>query len=85
MMIIPITLVIILITKSNTLLMSILLLFELFMIDTLVDGMVDKIDNKLLVQQIDFFAEIRHAYHEFNMVEEAIYQVAQGDSAPEMS
>lgn len=84
-MIIPITLVIILITKSNTLLMAILLLFELFMIDTLVDGMVDKIDNKLLVQQIDFFAEIRHAYHEFNMVEEAIYQVAQGDSAPEMS
>lgn len=61
--------------------MAILLLFELFMIDTLVDGMVDKIDNKLLVQQIDFFAEIRHAYHEFNMVEEAIYQVAQGDSA----
>ncbi len=85
MMIIPITLVIILITKSNTLLMAILLLFELFMIDTLVDGMVDKIDNKLLIQQIDFFAEIRHAYHEFNMVEEAIYQVAQGDSAPEMS
>ena len=84
-MIIPITLVIILITKSNTLLMAILLLFELFMIDTLVDGMVDKIDNKLLIQQIDFFAEIRHAYHEFNMVEEAIYQVAQGDSAPEMS
>ncbi len=83
--IIPITLIIILITKSNTLLMSILLLFELFMIDTLVDGMVDKIDNKLLIQQVDFFAEIRHAYHEFNMVEEAIYQVAQGDSAPEMS
>lgn len=83
--IVPITLIIIFITKSNTLLMSILLIFELFMIDTLVDGMVDKIDNKLLVQQIDFFAEIRHAYHEFNMVEEAIYQVAQGDSAPEMS
>lgn len=55
------------------------------MIDTLVDGMVDKIDNQLLVQQVDFFAEIRHAYHEFNMVEEAIYQVAQGDTAPEMS
>ena len=83
--IIPITLVIIFITKKNTLLMCIMLIFELFMIDTLVDGMVDKIDNKLLVQQVDFFAEIRHAYHEFNMVEEAIYQVAQGDSAPEMS
>ena len=47
-MIIPITLVIILITKSNTLLMSILLLFELFMIDTLIDGSFDKIDNKIL-------------------------------------
>ncbi len=41
--------------------------------------MVDKIDNKLLKQQVDFFAEIRHAYHEYNMVEEAIYQVAQND------
>ena len=41
--------------------------------------MVDKIDNKLLNQQIDFFAEIRHAYHEYNMVEEAIYEVAQND------
>ncbi|MGN1326811.1 MAG: hypothetical protein ACI4VQ_01835, partial [Clostridia bacterium] len=85
LIILPVTLVIILITKSNGLLLSILLIFELFMIDTLVDGMVDKIDNKLLIQQIDFFAEIRHAYHEFNMVEEAIYQVAQGDTAPEMS
>ena len=83
--IIPVTIIIIFITKSNSLLMAIMLIFELFIIDTLVDGMVDKIDNKLLVQQIDFFAEIRHAYHEFNMVEEAIYQVAQGDSAPEMS
>ena len=35
--------------------------------------------QKLLKQQIDFFAEIRHAYHEFNMVEEAIYQVSQND------
>ena len=83
--IVPVTLIIIFITKRNTLLMDIMLIFELFMIDPLVDGMVDKIDNKLLVQQVDFFAEIRHAYHEFNMVEEAIYQVAQGDSAPEMS
>ncbi len=85
MVIIPLTLVIILMTKSNMLLMAILLLFELFMVDSIVDGMVDKMDNKLLLQQIDFFAEIRHAYHEFNMVEEAIYQVAQGDSAPEMA
>ena len=49
------------------------------------DGSVDKIDNKLLIEQMDFFAEIRHAYHEFNMVEEAIYQVAQDDDKPEMA
>ena len=79
MVIIPFTIVVILATKQNTLLMSVLLIFELFLIETIIDGMVDKIDNKLLKQQIDFFAEIRHAYHEYNMVEEAIYEVAQND------
>jgi len=77
--VIPIALVTILITHSNSLLMSILLIFELFMMDTFVDGMVDKIDNNLLRDQIAFFSEIRHAYHEFNMVEEAIYQVSLDD------
>ena len=85
LIIIPLTIAIIMITKNNTLLMSILLIFEVFMIDTIIDGRVDKIDNNLLKQQITFFSEIRHAYHEFNMVEEAIYQVAQDDDAPEMS
>ena len=75
----PITLFIIIFTSSNYLLLSILLIFEVFFMDTIIDSMVDKIDNKLLKQQIDFFSEIRHAYHEFNMVEEAIYQVAQDD------
>lgn len=73
---IAIALATIFITKSNILLMSILLIFELFIVDTMVEGMVDKIDNNLLREQIDFFAEIRHAYHEYNMVEEAIYQVS---------
>ena len=72
--IIPVTIAIFVLTSSNILLMSILLIFEVFLIDTLVDGMVDKIDNNLLKQQIGFFTEIRHNYHEFNMVEEAIYQ-----------
>ena len=77
--IVPIMLVTIIITSSNYLLMFILLIFELFMIDTFIDGSVDKIDDKILKEQIDFFSEIRHAYHEFNMVEEAIYQVSQDD------
>lgn len=83
--IIPVTLVIIALTKDNPLVLAFLLIFEIFMIDTFIDGMVDKIDNKLLKEQINFFSEIRHAYHEFNMVEEAIYQVSQDDEAPEMS
>lgn len=78
-LIIPIIVITILLTKSNYLMMTILLIFELFMIDTLIDGSVDKKDSMLLKEQLDFFAEIRHAYHEFNMVEEAIYQVSQDD------
>ena len=85
LIIIPLTLVIILLTSNNLLLMSFLLVFEIFLADTLINGMVDKIDNKLLKQQINFFSEIRHAYHEYNMVEEAIYQVAQDDEEVEMS
>ena len=79
LILIPIVALTIIITNDNTLLMSILLIFELFIVDTAVDGMVDKIDNNLLREQIDFFAEIRHAYHEYNMVEEAIYQVSLDD------
>ena len=77
--VIPVIVITIIITNSNILLMFILLIFEIFMIDTLTDGSVDKKDNTLLKEQIDFFAEIRHAYHEFNMVEEAIYQISQDD------
>ena len=76
---VPLIVITIVITYTNYLLMFILLIFEIFMIDTLIDGSVDKIDNTLLREQLDFFAEIRHAYHEYNMVEEAIYQVSQDD------
>ena len=76
---IPVIVVTIAITHNNYLLMSIVLIFELFMIDTIIDGSVDKMNDNLLKQQIEFFSEIRHAYHEYNMVEEAIYQVSQDD------
>ena len=76
---IPLTVIIIALTKNNTLLMFILLIFEIFITEIIIESSVDKLDNKILKQQIDFFAEIRHAYHETNMVEEAIYQVAQDD------
>lgn len=79
LVIIPATITIIMLTKNDTMLMAILLIFEIFIIESFMSGMVDKIDNKILKQQINFFAEIRHAYHEYNMVEEAIYQVSQND------
>ncbi len=75
----PLVIVTIILTKSNYLLMFILLIFELFMVDILIESSVDKKDDALLIQQLDFFSEIRHAYHEYNMVEEAIYQVSQDD------
>ena len=76
---IPLILATILLTKNSYLIMSILLIFELFMIDTIIDGSVDKMDNNILREQLDFFSEIRHNYHEYNMVEEAIYQTSQDD------
>lgn len=75
--VIPLTILIIAISSSNTLLMVTLLMFEIFIVESLVEGNVNKLDTKLLKQQIELFAEIRHAYHESSMVEEAIYQVAQ--------
>ncbi len=78
-LLIPVMTLTIIVTHTNYLLLSIILIFELFMVDSIIDGMVDKMDNSLLKEQLDFFAEIRHAYHEYNMVEEAIYQISQDD------
>lgn len=79
------TIAVIFLTYKNPLIMGIILIFELFIIDTVTDGMVDKIDNKLLAQQIDFFGSMRHAYHETNMVGEAIYVTAQDTDNVEIS
>ena len=79
LVLLPIITLSIIITHTNTLVLSIVIIFEIFMIDSFIDGMVDKMDNTLLKEQLSFFAEIRHAYHEFNMVEEAIYQISQDD------
>ena len=79
MFVVPLMVASAILTRSNYLLMSIILIFELFMVDAFIDGSVDSMDNNLLKEQLEFFAEIRHAYHEFNMVEEAIYQISQDD------
>lgn len=79
------SLLIIKMTKGNMLLMSTLLLLLVFFLETLISGSVDKSENQLLKEQLEFFAEMRHAYHEFNMVEEAIYEVSQNDALPEIA
>jgi len=85
LIIIPLTILVILLTHNNILLMCIILIFELFMIDSFTDNAVTKLDNDLLLQQVDFFAQMRHAYHECNMVGEAIYQTAQETDHVEIS
>ena len=55
LVIIPLTVVIILLTHSNPLSMFIILIFELFIIDSFTDSLVNKLDNNLLLQQVDFF------------------------------
>ncbi len=77
--VVPLTVVIFLVTQGDLVLLFALLLFELFFMETFLEGMVDKIDNKLLKEQLDLFAEMRHAFHETNMVEEAIYDVSQNE------
>ena len=79
LVVIPLAFIIVYVTHTNLLLMFILLIFEIFITEILISANVDKLDNKILKQQIEFFSEIRHAYHETNMVEEAIYQTAQDD------
>jgi hypothetical protein len=79
-LILPLTILIFLLTSDNLIMLVALLLFEVFFIETFMEGKVDKIDGNLLKQQIDLFAEMRHAFHESNMVEEAIYDVAQNDT-----
>lgn len=79
LVVIPVTILVVFLTRNNPVLMCTLFLFELFFIETFMEGMVNKIDNQLLRQQIDMFGEMRHSYHEFNMVEEALYDVAQND------
>jgi len=79
MIAVPVLIATIFFTRGNTFLFLILLLFEIFLLETIMSGMIDKQDTRLLKQQVDFFAEIRHAYHEYNMVEEAIYETSQND------
>lgn len=64
------------INKENTFIMCVSLLGVIIVIENLTEQMINKVENKLLEQELEFFSEVRHAYHTTNMVEEAIYDAS---------
>lgn len=64
------------ITREDLFMMIVSLTGVLVVVENLTDMMVNKIEDKLLKQQLELFSEVRHAFHETNMVEEAIYEAS---------
>lgn len=64
------------INKDNLFIMLISLLGVLIVIENLTEQMINKVENKLLNQELEFFSEVRHAFHSTSMVEEAVYDAS---------
>ena len=62
--------------RENFFVMAVSLLGVLIVIENLTEQMINKVENRLLAQELEFFSEVRHAYHSSNMVEEAIYDAS---------
>lgn len=70
------SLVLMYINRESTFMMMVSLIGVLVVVESFTEMGVSKIEDKLLNQQLDLFSEVRHAYHESNMVEEAIYDAS---------
>ena len=64
------------INRENTFIMLVSLLGVMVVIDNLTEQMINKVENRLLDQELEFFSEVRHAFHTTSMVEEAVYDAA---------
>ena len=64
------------INREDLFMMIVSLIGVLVVVENLTDMMVNKIEDTLLRQQLELFSEVRHAYHETNMVEEALYEAS---------
>lgn len=64
------------INREDLFMMLVSLVGVLVIIENITDMMVNKIEDRLLRQQLELFSEVRHAFHETNMVEEAIYEAS---------
>ena len=64
------------INRENTFIMLVSLLGVYIVIENLTEQMINKVENRLLEQELEFFSEVRHAFHSTNMVEEAVYDAS---------
>ena len=64
------------INRNSLFMMISSIIAVLIVVENITEMSVTKIEDKLLNQQLDLFSEVRHAYHETNMVEEAIYDAS---------
>ena len=70
------SLVLAFINRENLFMMLVSFIGVLVVAENFTERMVTKIEDKLLKQQLELFSEVRHAFHETNMVEEAIYEAS---------
>ncbi len=64
------------INREDLFMMIVSMIGVLVVIENMTDMMVNSIEDKLLKQQLELFSEVRHAYHETNMVDEALYEAS---------
>lgn len=64
------------INRDDLFMIIVSLIGVLIVIENMTERGVNRVENKLLVQQLDFLSEVRHAYHTSNMVDEAIYDAS---------
>ena len=64
------------INRENTFIMLVSLLGVFIVIENLTEQMINKVENRLLEQELEFFSEVRHAFHSTSMVEEAVYDAS---------
>ena len=67
------------INREDLFMMLVSLIGVLVVVENLTEQGVSKVENKLLVQQLDFLSEVRHHFHTSHMVEEAVYDASMMD------
>jgi hypothetical protein len=70
------SLFLVIINREQIFMMIVSLTGVLVVLENLTDMMVNSIEDKLIKQQLELFSEVRHSFHETNMIEEAIYDAS---------